>query len=124
MKILRNGKSVEKVEPPVVDICADRPLTELLRAWADCVRIPSGDFVNEDLRRAADEIDRLTSDRDRHREFVRSARGIVQEYASRHPRHTWAGAVIDPLGAHAWLSAEAREVGTMRDGGDPTVERT
>jgi hypothetical protein len=36
-----------------------------LRAWADCVDIPSGQFLNEDLRHAADLIDRLAPLADR-----------------------------------------------------------
>lgn len=37
----------------------------LLRKWADVLVIPSGPFVNEDLRRAADELDRLRAELDR-----------------------------------------------------------
>lgn len=60
----------------------------------------------------------------RLRAFVRSARAIVQAYASKFPKHVWQGHEQDPLGAHAWLNAEAAEIGTMRDGGDPKAERT
>lgn len=60
---------------------------------------------------------------DRLRTFVRSARGIVQAYASEHPKLTFQGSYQgDPMGAHTWLAAESAEVGTNRDGGDPKVE--
>lgn len=60
---------------------------------------------------------------DRLRTFIRSARGIVQHFASENPKHIWGGHEQDPLGAHAWLAAESAEVGTSRDGGDPKVEK-
>ena len=62
--------------------------------------------------------------RDRLRAFVRSARAIVQEYAREHPTHRWGEYWQDPMGAGAWLQAEAAEIGTARDGGDPKMERT
>ena len=58
----------------------------------------------------------LAADRDRHRTFVRTARAIIQAYASEHPTHVWQGSYQDPMGAHTWLSAEPSEAGTMRDG--------
>lgn len=41
-----------------------RKLVELLRKWAGVLTIPSGEFVNEDLRRAADAITALIAERD------------------------------------------------------------
>lgn len=67
--------------------------------------------------------EKIVLERDRHRAFVRSARGIVQAYASANPKHFWQGhGPYDPMGAHAWLVAESAEIGTARDGGDPKVE--
>ena len=65
----------------------------------------------------------LAAARDRLRTFVRSARAIVQEYASEHPTHRWGEHWQDPMGAGAWLATEAAEIGTARDGGDPKMER-
>ena len=48
----------ETLTRPIVNISEDLPLPELLRAWAVLIP-PSGDFVNEDLRRAADEIEAM-----------------------------------------------------------------
>ena len=39
----------------------ERPQT-LLRKWADVLDIPSGDFVNSDLRAAADHIDQVEAE--------------------------------------------------------------
>lgn len=59
----------------------------------------------------------------KHRIFIRSARMIVQHFASANPKHIWDGHEIDPLGAHGWIEAESAEVGTNRDGGDPKVQK-
>jgi hypothetical protein len=121
MKILRNGKAVEKVDPPAVDISSEAVAPSYLSPESIRSRI---EFLRAtDSHATARMLEALAADRDRLRTFVRCARGIVQEYANRHFRHTWAGAVIDPLGAHAWLAAEAAEIGTARDGGDPGTEK-
>lgn len=60
---------------------------------------------------------------ERLRTFVRSARPIVQAYATKNPKFAHGGHPQDPMGAHAWLEAEAEEVVTMRDGGDPKVTK-
>jgi hypothetical protein len=46
---------------PTNDAVSDERLREIakrLRQWADVLEIPSGDFVNDDLRAAADELNR------------------------------------------------------------------
>lgn len=118
MKILRNGKSIEKVEP-AVDVSS-----EAVAELCDAARRERTYDYPRTLEKCAETIEALTADRDRHRTFVRSARAIVQAYAAKYPRFRWDGEMIDAMGAHAWLEAEAAEIGTMRDGGNPKVERT
>ena len=100
--------------PPAVDISSEA-ITEHVRLMREAR--PTIAYKYE-----ADLIEALAADRDRLRTFVRSARGIIQAYASANPKHVWGCHEIDPLGAHAWLAAESAEIGTMRDGGDPKVE--
>jgi hypothetical protein len=38
-------------------------LVRLLRKWADVLDVPSGDFVNQDLRASADKIERMMAER-------------------------------------------------------------
>jgi hypothetical protein len=100
---------IEPPAPPAVDISSEADRDHLANEFA--------------AYRAKAEA--IAADRDRLRACVRSARGIIQEYAREHPKHswTWQGSYqSDPMGAHGWLEAEAAEIGTARDGGDPKVE--
>ena len=113
MKILPHAKSAEQAEPPAVDVSRE--------AVAEQVRILRAHVTESDVFEAAGFIEALAADRDRHRTFVRAARAIVQAYAEKYPKFMWDGEMVDARGAHAWLAAEAAEIGTMRDGGDPKV---
>jgi hypothetical protein len=117
------AEQAEKVEPPAVDISSEA-LAEL------AANVRYGIRHHAHRREIADMIEAIAADRDRHRTFVCSARAIVQAYATDHPQFrrfkgaSDDGEEVDPHGAHAWIRAEAAEVDTMRDGGNPKVERT
>ena len=51
----------------------DERLASTLIAWADTLNIPSGDFVNQDLRQAASRISTLSSEVERLRAVLKPA---------------------------------------------------
>jgi hypothetical protein len=120
MKTLVHGKAVEKVDPAAGAYAVEtiaRLVAARQRLWTEARETSARlDVLKAVVESQKIEIARL-------RTFIRSARPIVQSYASNNPIFTMSDRCPqDPMGAHAWLEAEATEIGTMRDGGDPKVE--
>lgn len=100
---------------PIPGACSCiEPDPSLKAAW-EAVRVRDAD-INATVKKREATIATL-------RTSIRSARRIVQHFASANPKHIWDGHEQDPLGAHAWLESERAEIGTARDGGDPKVEK-
>ena len=144
MNPLPHAKSDEQAKPPAVDISSEAVSAQAkaLSCGASIRSFPEIGAMLEALAADRDRLDKerdasvwaelrahdaradAETERDRYRTFIRSARRIVQAYASEHPTHVWGRYTQDPMGAHGWLAREAAEIGTMRDGGNPKVERT
>jgi hypothetical protein len=71
---------LERINP------TDGNIVALLNAWADCLEIPSGQFVNDDLRFAAAEITRLTA---RLEELAACLAASADEYCSARCPSIW-----------------------------------